>query len=379
MKKKVLSGLIALIISVTGLSAGDIGLAFEDARFHSDYLAGFAPLYWRLGIDYSGLELIDGQKTNLFVIGGGALISSKIWANAVGEPLTPSAADNTTAAFDDLNSYSKWQADFSLKLKQGLVQEASREDKKALFAVYGKYGFHFTSPHENIDGSQSTFLSGSSAAYPDNAGTVSNIIAAGFEVDRLDKGDVFNGFNMDGSVTLGPSWLLNTVQGTTDFVSVNLTAKGYLSLLDLKQENSELALIGVYLADRVRADYTTGTAIPQFYQEDPAAGTKMRGFESNSLGTEFSIVNNFEMRVYGTEFIDNINPVIIAFFDAGFYSGNYYNTAYPGSGVLCSTGFQIALNIIDFAQIGYSFEFPLYGTNMQEASMQSGLMLMYKF
>ncbi|MBI9108231.1 MAG: hypothetical protein JEZ04_15885 [Spirochaetales bacterium] len=378
MKKKILSCLVILIVSITGLSAGDIGFAFEDARFHSDYLAGFAPLYLRVGVDYSGLELLEGQKTNLYVIGGGALISSSLWTNSLGRPITPSI-DNTTDVFNDLNSYSKWQGDLSLKLKQGLIQEEGREDEKAFFAVYGKYGFHLTSPHENADGSQSIFLSGSNSAYPDNAGTLSNILQVGFEIDRLDQGDVYNGFNVDGSVIYGPSWLLNTLNGTTDFVSVNLTAQGYLSLLDLKRENSELELVGIYLANRIRADYTTGAAIPQFYQEDPAMGSKIRGFEGNSLGTEFSIVNNLDIRVYGIEFIDNINPVFIAFFDAGYFAGNYYNTQYPGSGFLCSAGFQIALNIIDFAQIGYSFEFPLVGSNMVEAPMLSSLMLMYKF
>jgi len=378
MKKKLLSGLIILIVAVSGLSAGDIDLAFEDARFHDDYLGGFAPLYLRAGIDYSGLELLDGQKTNIYVIGGGALISSNLWTNSLGAPVSPSAA-NTEAVFKDLNSYSKWQGDFSLKLKQGLIQEEDREDEKALFAVYGKYGFHYTSPHENLEGNDSIFLSGSNTAYPDNAGTISNILQAGIEVDRLDKGDVYDGFNIDASVLYGPSWLLNTVQGTTDFVSINMTAQAYLSLLDLKQEGSDLELVGIYLADRVRADYTTGASVPQFYQEDPSLGSKMRGFEGNSIGTEFSVVNNFEVRVYGIEFIDNINPVFVAFFDAGFYAGNYYNTQYPGSGFICSTGFQVALNLFDFAQVGYSFEFPLVGTNMQEAAMLSGLMLMYKF
>lgn len=378
MKKKILLLFIVLVISVSGLSAGDIGFVFEDARFHSDYLFGFAPLYWRMGIDYSGLEFLEGQHTNLIAVVGGGLISSEVWTNSLGNPVTPST-DNASDTFSDLNSYSKWQADFSLKLKQGFIQEEGREDDKPLLAAYAKYGFHFTSPHENPEGTDSIFLSGSSDAYPDNQGTVSNVMIAGIEVDRLDKGDVYSGFNVDGSASYAPSWFFNDIVGTTDFISLNLTAKGYIPLLDVQRDSSELALLGIYLADRVRADYTTGNAIPAFYQEKPSMGDKMRGFESNSLGTEFSIVNNFEIRFYGIEFIDNINPVFIAFFDAGYFIGDYYNTSYPGSGFVCSTGFQVALNIIDFAQIGYSFEFPLVGTNMLDSAMKAGLILMYKF
>ena len=366
------------MVSIAGLSAGDIDFVFEDARFHDNYLAGFAPLYLRLGIDYTGLDLIDGQKTDFIIVGGGALASQNLWTNSQGNPVTPSTG-NTTDAFADLNSYSKFQGDFSLKLKQGFIQEEGREDEKPLIAVYGKYGFHFTSPHENPGGTESIFLSGSNSAYPDNAGTISNILQAGIEIDRVERTDIYNGFNVDSSVLYGPSWLFNTAQGTTDFISLNLTAKGFLSLLELKREDSDLTLIGIYIADRVRADYTTGAAIPQFYQESPSLGSKMRGFESNSLGTEFSVVNNLDIRIYGIEFLDNINPVLVGFVDMGFFTGNYYNTQYPGSGFLCSAGFQVALNLFDFAQVGYSFEFPLVGSNMKQSAMQSGLMLMYNF
>jgi hypothetical protein len=67
------------------------------------------------------------------------------------------------------------------------------------------------------------------------------------------------------------------------------------------------------------------------------------------------------------------------FLDSGFFAGKYFNTEYEGSGFVCSTGFEIALNIVDFAQIGYRFGFPLTSSNMAESSMSSGLMLTYMF
>ena len=378
MKKLIFSALI-LLLTVSAAFAGDFSFAFEDARFHSDLFFGFAPVYVRAGVDYTGFEFIDGQRTDLYVIGGGALISSNIWTDIYGHPFEQSGIDNTTESFKDYNSYSKWQGDFSLKLKQGFIQEPDRE--KALLAAYGKYAIHFTSPHENWGGGEdSYFLIGSPDAYPDYAGTMTNVLQAGFEVDRLDKGDVYKGFNIDGSVKWAPLWLANEVYGRSSFVNLNLTAKGYYPLLDLKRKNSELELIGIYLADRAQVDYTTGEAIPQFYQESPSLGSKMRGFESNSMGTEFTVVNNFDVRFYGTEFIDNTNPVLNLFFDAGYYAGNYFNTDFSKPGeFICSTGFEIALNIIDFAQVGYLFGFPLVGTNMQEKMPLGEIIFQYKF
>ena len=377
--KKILFIILVLFISFSPVFAGDFSFAFEDARFHSDLLWGFAPVYVRAGVDYTGLELMDGQRTDLYIIGGGALISSDLWTDLNGLPFEPSAVQNTTDAFRDYNSYSKWQGDFSLKLKQGFIHEPGRE--KAFLAGYAKYALHFTSPHENWGGgANSYFLDGTSAAYPDNAGTLTNVLQAGFEIDRLDKGDVLNGFNVDGSVQWAPLWLGNEFYGRSSFVNINLTAKGFYPLLDLKRKDSELALIGIYIGDRVQIDYTAGEAIPQFYQEGPALGSKMRGFEGNSMGVGFTAVNNFDIRFYGIELVDNTNPVLNLFFDAGYFAGTYFNTDYsvPGE-FICSTGFEIALNIIDFAQVGYLFGFPLVGTNLQEQSMQTGIIFQYKF
>ncbi len=374
--KKSLIILFLLIIVSSSAVAGDFSFAFEDARFHNDFFFGFAPFYVRAGVDYSGFEIIDGQRTDLFIIGGGALIHSKIWTDKSGLPVKYS--DTTASDFKDANSYSKFQGDFSLRLEQGLFQEKDRD--KPLLAGYVKYAFHWTSPHENWNGGISTFLDGDLAAYPDNKGTASNILQTGIKIDRLDKTDVYNGFRVDSSVKWAPKWFFNDIRGSSSFVNLNLTAKGYYSLFEIKRADSDLTLIGIYLADRVQIDYLSGDAIPQFFQEGASLGTKMRGFESNSLGTEFTVVNNFDIRIYGTEFLNNINPVLQLFFDSGFQSGNYFNTEYnAGGNFFCSTGFEIALNIIDFAQVGYLFGFPLVGQNIQQKTMLGHIIFRYKF
>ena len=378
--KKILLILIILTVSVSFVSAGDFEFAFEDARFHSDLLGGFAPIYIRAGVDYTGFEIIDDQRTDLYIIGGGALVSSTLWTDQAGIPFNPSAVDNTTDLFDDYNRYSRWQGDFSLKLKQGLIQEDNRD--KAFLAVYGKYGFHFTSPHENWKetSAYSNFLIGEASVYPDQAGTVTNILQFGAELDRLDTGDVYDGFNVDASIILGPRWLANNLHGDSNFLNLNLTAKGYYSLLELKRRNSELTALGIYLADRIQVDYLAGDAVPQFYQEGPALGSKMRGYEGMSMGTEFTAVNNFDVRIYGFEFIDNINPVVNLFLDAGVFAGKYNNTDFMETGDFrLSTGFEVALNIVDFTQIGYMFGFPLVGDNLKEQVMQSEIIFQYKF
>lgn len=378
--KKILLIVLVFTVLTAAAFAGDFSFAFEDALFHGDFLGGFAPIYVRAGVDYTGFELIEDQRTDFYIIGGGALVSSSLWTDQSGLPFSASAVDNTTALFDDYNKYSRWQGDFSLKLKQGLIHEEGRA--KALFAVYGKYAFHLTSPHENwkSDSMYSNFLLGDASAYPDQAGNVTNIVQFGVELDRLDAFDVYDGFNVDASVILAPRWLANNLLGDNNFLNVNLTAKAFYSLLEIKRKESELTAFGIYLGDRVQLDYITGDAIPQFFQEKPALGSKMRGFEGMSMGTEFTAVNNFDVRLYGFEFIDNINPVINLFLDAGFFAGKYLNTDYIETGdVRLSTGFELALNIIDFAQVGYMFGFPLIGSNLQEEGLQTGIMFQYKF
>ena len=378
MKKNIILLCLMLLVLSTAVFAGDIKFEFEDARFHSDYLFGLAPFYLRAGIDYTGLELIKDQKTDLYVIGGGALISSNLWTDQLGTPVLPSDLSDPEN-FADWNSYSKWQGDFSLKLKQGLIQEEGREELKPLLAVYAKYGFHYTDPHENAAGSKSFFFQGSEAVYPDKNGTISNIMQLGVEIDRMDHTDLYSGFNINASVIYAPEWFFNSFKGRTDFYSANVTFEGYLPIAELKWDDSDLTMFGLYLADRLIADYTNGSAIPQFYQESPALGSKLRGFDGNSFGTNFTIANNFDIRIYALEFLDNINPVLNIFFDAGYYAGNYYNTDYSKSGILCSAGAQIALNVFDFAQLGYTFAWPLVGMPDGEIKMRSGLMLLYKF
>ena len=401
--KKILLVLLILTLSVTGIfaegedtaaeestsaeetaaaeeSGGVVEFAFEDARFHDDLLFGLAPVYVRAGINYTGFEIIEDQHTDFYIIGGGALVSANVWTDQSGATFEPSSVDNTTEQFKDFNSYSRWQADFSLKLNQGFIQMEDQD--KPFLAAYAKYAFNFTSPHENWKegAADSNFLSGLASAYPDQAGDITNSLQIGAELDRLDSGDVCEGYNVNLSALFAPRWFANNLYGDSNFLNVNLTAKGYLTLLDLKRKDSELTALGIYLADRIQVDYLAGDAIPQFYQEGPSLGSKMRGFEGNSMGTEFTIVNNFDVRIYGIEFLDNLNPILNLFLDAGFFAGRYNNTNYIEQGSFrLSTGFEVALNIVDFAQIGYMFGFPLVGENLQQELMQGGIMFQYKF
>ena len=55
--KRILAVLLILAAASGAVFADDLEFVFEEARFHSDYLFGFAPLYARAGLDYSGISL----------------------------------------------------------------------------------------------------------------------------------------------------------------------------------------------------------------------------------------------------------------------------------------------------------------------------------
>ena len=370
--KKLLMLILSVFSAGSILFAGDVSFIADDAEFHDDFFGGFAPFYLRGGIDYSGIDLLDGQSTNLFIVGGGAIYTSELWTDQSGIPFTPSDI-NRTALFTDYNSYSKWQVDFSLKLRQGFLE------RDFLF-VYAGYGFHWTSPHENWkdDSAYSNFLSGDSAVYPDQAGAAVNTLRIGAGLDGMIEER--KGWIVDASVLSGPRWFLNDLRGDSNFVNINLTASGVYPLPDLKQTNSGVTVFEVYLTDRIQLDYIEGDAIPEFYQEAPALGSKVRGFEENSMAVTFTAVNNLDFRMSLVGLSDKITPLFNLFLDFGYFAGEYCNTDYYAAGEFISAaGFELALNIFDVVQAGLSFGIPLLGTNLRNEEVQLDVMFSYHF
>ncbi|MBT3271645.1 MAG: hypothetical protein HN368_00710, partial [Spirochaetales bacterium] len=249
--------------------------------------------------------------------------------------------------------------------------------EKGKVAAYLEYAGSWEKTVEN--GSASYGLDGAASAYPDQNGSVVNSIIGGFFWDTREQGAVLSGHLFEASVLAAPEFLANSLHGRTDFYLLSAGALGYIPLLTLTQ-TSGLNLFSIYIADRFLADGVLGTAVPQFSQRPLALGTKMRGFEKNTHGTAFTLVNNFDLRFAGPEIlIKNLNPAVTLFLDMGYFGGIYLNTSYKGSGVLASTGFEAAVNLLGIFAVGYRGAFILAGENMAQSTYSGGLMFSFQF
>ncbi|NQT59897.1 MAG: hypothetical protein HQ557_13015 [Bacteroidetes bacterium] len=326
----------------------------------SDILSGMVPTYLQAGIAYHGLELIDGNKTTLKVLLGGARTAYTLWTDAVGDPLISAPTDL------DVLKFAFWQADLQARLEQELMGNLD---------AYAEWNIVWALPIENSGGTESTILDvgTSAAAYPDKDGMLSNILKIGILYDTVQKGHMKEGFEAEISFSAAPALLLNELVGKTDFYQANVTVEGFFPLYTIPMEgNNENQWLSLYIADRIQADYVWGTAVPQLFQISPSLGKKMRGFELTSLGVNLAAVNNFEVRASGPELIlfetSFGYPRFHIFTDIGYCQGDYYNTATSGSMVAASAGVEAAVDIFNFLDVGYRYGFILAGENIAGTS-----------
>lgn len=321
----------------------------------SDILSGMVPTYIQAGINYHGLELIEGKKTTLTTLLGGVRTGYTLWTDLNGEPLTSVPVD-----LDPLN-FAFWQAELMTRLEQEIMEN---------LAIYAEWNSVWSQPTENSGGAGSTILnSTNAAAYPDKDGMLANILKIGLSYDTVRSGPMQEGIGADLSFSAAPALLLNEMIGKTDFYQANLTIEGFFPLYTLPMEgNDENQWLALYIADRLQADYIWGSAVPQLFQKYPSLGKKMRGFEPNSLGVSLTAVNNFEIRASGPELIlFDISfgyPRVHVFVDIGYCEGNYYNTSFAESMVPASAGVEAAVDIFNFLDIGYRYGFILAGENI---------------
>ena len=361
MKRTTIVVLMVLIL-VCGAYGGDISISAKAFDTYPDLLAGLLPTFAVPGISYSGLSLVDGIRTDIYGFAGGGFTRNEIWVDALGNPFNPGDVDVTDESYLDLQAYDRWEIDFAVGLMQGIIQRPDRE--RATIAAYAEYAFHWESTKENAD--RSYFFDGSPAMFPDKEGVAVNSLTFGAVYDMLDRGPVPKGIIADISLLTAPGFLANTVRGSSDFYTTLGVVKGYLPLYQIKQE-SGLNLFGIYLSDRIQADLIWGSAVPQDYKIDPALGTKARGFEKNSMGYGFTLVNNFDLRIAGPEiFVKDLYPRFHLFFDMGMFAGAYHNSTVTGSGFVSSTGFEAAVTFFNVVTLGYRGSFVLAGENMAQ-------------
>ncbi len=351
-----------LIFSIPAM-AGDFAFVFDGIEANPEFLFDFFPTYVRLGVSYSGFELIDSNVTEVILIGSGGYGHTKMWTDSYGIPIDPGIVDIETDRFGDLQSYNNILLGADLRLQQFL--NPAIPIKRGNLAVYAEYGLAWMSPLEN--GDVSFGLDGNELAYPDRDGVLWNALSVGSFLDAVDKGALPDGYRAEIKAAVAPSFLANTYLGVTNYTRLEASFVYYHPLFEKTQRNG-LNLFALYLADRVAAHIVLGDAVPQRVQKPV------------SLGTRFTAVNNFEVRLAGPEiFLKNLYPRVHLFLDVGTHAGEYLNTRYPGSGFFASTGFEVLLTAFNLVSVGYRGAFALKGNNMSGSHYVGNLVASLQF
>ncbi len=192
---------------------GDISFVLADTENHPEILLEAIPMWVELGVKYSGFQLFDGKKTEVFLFGGGGYGHVDLWTGPDGLPLAVSAAEASSDALTDKRTYNSRLADWRIRFQQFVTPAAAlRLGEVALFL---EYAGSWMTPRENGDGSIG--LEGTLAAYPDQAGLVRNGIGIGASWFDLEKGASPSGFEFGTTFHVFPDFLGNDAVGRANF------------------------------------------------------------------------------------------------------------------------------------------------------------------
>ncbi len=373
--KKAILLLIFALGAVCFATGDGFSFVFDRIETNPEFLYDFFPTYYKLGVNYRGFQMIPGNSTELILLGSGGYGHTKLWTDESGIPFVPGSIDTGTENFRDLQSYNNVLLGADLRLQQSL--NPALVTAPGNLAVYAQYALSWMHPLENGGGSYG--LDGTQSAYPDKTGALWNELSIGVFLDTLIKEAVRRGYRGEVSAALAPGFLVNSGLGNTNYAVMTGSFVSYIPIYSKSRDNG-LHLFGLYLADRVAANYALGDSLPQRVQYPIALGTMMRGIEKNAYGTAFTAVNNFEVRIAGPElFLKKLYPRFHVFLDIGAYTGNYLNTSYPGGGFLASAGFELAFSVFDFFSPGYRGAFVLSGENIADVPYTGGIMLNLQF
>ncbi len=394
MKKFLLVALV-LLLAVGSVFAGDFKFLFTELDQHPEILSGFLPTLTAFGTSYEGFEFIPGRLTQLQMTIGGGYTQRVLFQNPkTGEPL-----------ISNQGIYDAVQIRWNLKLLQGFG--SSWVEGKDLYTVYfgyeGRYesgtdsmvtgakrfrGYEISAAGEKEANSPTAILSmddwfegfdSSSATttiYPDlsqgSYNAFMNNFYFGAKLNGMDDKMVStDGFLAELKVQFAPSFL----NKKASYYSITLNGVAAKTLLEIKATSSKNNLFSVVMIDRVNLNWTDGSKVPVYAQMPVSLGRKVRGFNTNSYNTNFTVVNNFDIRLAGPEpFVDGIFPRLNLFFDVGYYAGDYFNTEISAKEmadklglerVLCSAGAQLELSFFDFIDLGFQVAYLINGYNMR--------------
>ena len=400
--KKALTIVLVLALAVCSVFAGDFKFLFTELDQHPEILAGFLPTLTAIGAGYEGLSLIEGDLTQFQATIGGGYTQRVLYQNPVtGEPLISDQmlfdqiqlrwnlkflqgfGDSWVQGKDLVTAYVGYEGRYekavdSMKVHEarfrGYADPVTREKGKTPIPSLDEW---FNTHYD--DGSGNGTLKGNKI-YPDLADDYTAFMTnfyIGARLNLMDDKMVSNeGGLAEIKLQFAPSFLNNKAS----YYSVTFNAVAGTTLFEMSNKKG-LNLFSVVLIDRVNVNWTDGSQVPVYASMPVSLGRKVRGFNTNSYNTNFSVVNNLDIRLAGPEFLlDGVFPRLNLFFDVGWHAGNYFNTGHNGVAAagagamaekydlkrfLCSTGFQLEMCIYDFIDLGFQLSYLISGDNMK--------------
>ncbi len=357
MLKKLLTAV--LILAVFGMN-----IAAEEGTSEKQIIFSLFPTdIWaaKLSLEYTGLSLIDGQKTSIETeFRGGWLTQYSYYSGPYGNREEPVLSFNYTDT--------KFQTAFVQNItgiRQGFItNERNGKNLVETFLYYkGRWEGHY--PYKE---NSPWFMDLTDNPEKDNIFQNSIIAGAAYNNVLRSSHGVKDGLNGEVKTEYAPSFINNTA----DYYCITGEVQGYLPLFDLNP-GSKMNAFSIYLADRIRTAYTDGSYRTYSIRLDNSA--RVRGIEKERLDSRFTAVNNLEFRFnLPSLFIPDIKPGILTYLDAGYY---YEDSSYNGA--VMSTGAGLYLDLFGAFQGGVRYDYLLLGEKMDKSLSSDNMMLTFYF
>lgn len=356
MKKAIAILLLCVLVLTSALAGPNVRFVFGDLGQHPEIVFGFVPSYLLLGIGVNG-QLFDANTSEIQFLVGGGCNQRRVFQ----DPATGISSPLTQITYDVI------QTDYVVRLRQGLLDDL-------LMFQLGldlKYEVNRDSFKTDKNDSLDEYLAGHSGyIYPDLNGNhqffgtnINFRVTFDMMEDTLFTND---GFIAYAEAEYGPYALNRALGGYADYYSLSLNAIGAGTVYTFS--TGDTGWVSLVVADRVNVNWTDGRYVPVAYQGPVSLGRKVRGYNTYSYNSQFTVVNNFDFRIAGPGLgIGSIRPRINLFFDMGYGCGNYFNTDIKADNFLASAGAQFTVSFFDFIDLGYQLAYLFTGDKYTEA------------
>lgn len=361
--RKALLFLVVLVVAVATCFAVPVRFIFADLNQHTEILAGFLPTYTVIGagFDFSGGSTNTSELQTLV---GGGFTQRTVWQNPDTGDVDTSIDGGTGITYDVI------QGDLIFRYIQGMKDDLLTFQ----FGLEGKYEYNKDSfmagRGKNLTLDEYLGAGYSENIYPDLTG---NRMSLGAILNFRIKFNMYedtlvttDGFTSYIDFRYAPGFL-NSFKGFghADYYSISLNAIAAKTIYSLETESRRW--FSIVMIDRVNVNWTDGKAVPVYAQGSVSLGRKVRGYNTYTYNTQFTVVNNFDIRFALPGITDQIRPRINLFLDLGYGAGKYFNTDLVSKDMehpeqfLGSVGAQFEMSFWDMIDLGYQIAYIFNG------------------